>query len=182
MEGASALSQGRRLGIRQQMSPWPQAVLGAGDPAEVHPASGAWNRKEFRMACVSTHILDSIEKRWHRIQSDARTASALLTAVNSRRLYPSHYAGQARRPSRRRVARVFHTRPNGGAHLKCRKPGNRKLRLTKLGCKRGTFWCPFCTPIKLRLFQVSLLECMAGTTGLEPATSAVTEVLLIVTH
>jgi integrase len=33
---------------------------GAGDPAEVHPAqgAGAWNRKEFRMAHVSTHVLD----------------------------------------------------------------------------------------------------------------------------
>jgi len=30
--------------------------------------------------------------------------------------------------------------------------------------------------------SVSLLECMAGTTGLEPATSAVTEVRLEVTH
>ena len=29
-------------------------------------------------------------------------------------------------------------------------------------------------PNKFRLFQITLLECMAGTTGLEPATSAVT--------
>ena len=43
-----------------------------------------------------------------------------------------------------------------------------------MGCKRGTFLCPFCTPIEFRQFQVTLLECMAGTTGLEPATSAVT--------
>ena len=44
----------------------------------------------------------------------------------------------------------------------------------KLRCKRGTFLWPFCTPINFRRSQVSLLECLAGTTGLEPATSAVT--------
>jgi len=33
----------------------------------------------------------------------------------------------------------------------------------------------FCTLSGIRPFRVSLLECMAGTTGLEPATSAVTE-------
>jgi hypothetical protein len=32
----------------------------------------------------------------------------------------------------------------------------------------------FCTLRGFRQFQISLLECMAGTTGLEPATSAVT--------
>jgi hypothetical protein len=35
--------------------------------------------------------------------------------------------------------------------------------------------CPFCTPLKFRQFQLNYLECLAGTTGLEPATSAVTE-------
>jgi hypothetical protein len=34
--------------------------------------------------------------------------------------------------------------------------------------------CPFCTPFEFRQPQLSSLECMAGTTGLEPATSAVT--------
>ena len=42
------------------------------------------------------------------------------------------------------------------------------------GCKRGTEMCPFCTPFEFRQLQLSSLECMAGTTGLEPATSAVT--------
>jgi hypothetical protein len=32
----------------------------------------------------------------------------------------------------------------------------------------------FCTLFGFRQFQINHLECMAGTTGLEPATSAVT--------
>jgi hypothetical protein len=33
---------------------------------------------------------------------------------------------------------------------------------------------PFCTLCGFRPFRITLLECVAGTTGLEPATSAVT--------
>jgi hypothetical protein len=33
----------------------------------------------------------------------------------------------------------------------------------------------FCTLYGFRPFRISPLECMAGTTGLEPATSAVTD-------
>ena len=44
-----------------------------------------------------------------------------------------------------------------------------------MGCKTGTFLWLFCTPIGFRHFQITLLESMAGTTGLEPATSAVAE-------
>ena len=43
-----------------------------------------------------------------------------------------------------------------------------------MGCKRGTILWLFCTPIKFRHSHLNLLECMAGTTGLEPATSDVT--------
>jgi len=33
----------------------------------------------------------------------------------------------------------------------------------------------FCTLYSFRPFQIARLECVAGTTGLEPATSAVTD-------
>jgi len=53
------------------------------------------------------------------------------------------------------------------------------------GCKLGAKMHPvaptfveFCSPKR----SATLLECMAGTTGLEPATSAVTEVHSEVTH
>ena len=44
----------------------------------------------------------------------------------------------------------------------------------KSGCKRDTFLWLFCTPIEFRQFHLTLVESMAGTTVLEPATSAVT--------
>jgi hypothetical protein len=67
MEGASTLPKARRLGIREQSSPWPQAVLGAGNPAEVYLAQGARtrNRKTIWLAYLSAHLLDSLEERWH---------------------------------------------------------------------------------------------------------------------
>jgi len=50
------------------------------------------------------------------------------------------------------------------------------IECAKMGCKRGTVLWLFCTPIEFRRFLTTHLECMAGTTGLEPATSAVTEI------
>ena len=40
--------------------------------------------------------------------------------------------------------------------------------------QKGRKSVSFCTLLGFRQFQISLLESMAGTTGLEPATSAVT--------
>ena len=40
--------------------------------------------------------------------------------------------------------------------------------------QKGHKLMSFCTLLGFRPFQLSSLECMAGTTGLEPATSAVT--------
>jgi integrase len=53
--------------FRERLSPRPQAVLGSGDPAEVHPSQGARtrNRQEVRMAYLPTHLLDSVEERGH---------------------------------------------------------------------------------------------------------------------
>ena len=53
------------------------------------------------------------------------------------------------------------------------------------GCKLGAFctqFAPNFIEIPTPKHPVTLLECTAGTTGLEPATSAVTEVHLEVTH
>lgn len=106
MDGTSTLPQTRRLGFRKPLPPWLSAVLGAGDLAEVHSTQGArtWNRKEVRMAHFPAHVLDSLEKRRNRVQGDAGTLAALLTAIDARCLYPSNYAGEAGCPSRSHVA------------------------------------------------------------------------------
>jgi hypothetical protein len=67
MEVELPLPQTRRLGFRERLSPRPQAVLGSGDSAEVHPSQGARtrNREEVRMAHLPTHLLDSLEERGH---------------------------------------------------------------------------------------------------------------------
>ena len=46
--------------------------------------------------------------------------------------------------------------------------------LTAFGTQKGRKTVSFLCPSGFRHFQISSLECMAGTTGLEPATSAVT--------
>ena len=109
MEGTSTLPQTKRLGFRERLPPWPPAVLGAGDLAEVHPTQGArtWNRKEVRMAHLPAHVLDSFEMCRHRVQGDAGTFAALFTAIDARCLYPGNYAGEASCPSGGHVACLF---------------------------------------------------------------------------
>lgn len=109
MEGTSTLPQTKRLGFRERLPPWPPAVLGAGDLAEVHPTQGArtWNRKEVRMAHLPAHVLDSFEMCRHRVQGDAGTFAALFTAIDTRSLYPGNYAGEASCPSGGHVACLF---------------------------------------------------------------------------
>jgi hypothetical protein len=59
-----------------------------------------------------------------------------------------------------------------------RSPGSKKRREFTL-FRQG---CTFVHPREIAVPSLSLLECMAGTTGLEPATSAVTENQRQVTH
>jgi len=101
MEGESPLPQTRRLGFRERLSPRPQAVLGSGDPAEVHPSQGerTRNREEVRMAHLPTHLLDSLEERgteFKVMQELLRHCSLRSTLdVYTQAITPAKHAAQA---------------------------------------------------------------------------------------
>ena len=75
----SSLPQTGRLGLCKQTLPWPQAVLGTGDFAEVYSPKGARIRysKTLRMAHLPPHVLDSPEKRRDGVQGDAGVACGI---------------------------------------------------------------------------------------------------------
>ena len=169
MEGISTLPQTRRLGFRKQLPPWPPAVLGAGDLAEVHPTQGAraWNRKEVRMAHFPTHILDSLEKRRYRVQGNAGTFAALFTAINARGLHPGNYASKANCPSGSHVACLFF--PSGIANarvvLNARKPATLIYRAQLNRGAKGTHFCGPLAPQLIPAIQVNSFGMYGGDDG-----------------
>ena len=94
------------------------------------------------MAHIPPHLLNALEKRWHRVQGDAGTAPTFDYPINSGCLHPGNHTGQAERAGRGHVV--------------------------------GLSFSVNAQDIYKDTALVRVLECMAGTTGLEPATSAVT--------
>src|SRR3974390_2837855 len=56
METSLPLQQTRRLGFCKQTSPWPQADLGPGDPAQIYSSRcvASWNCETFRLPHFQT--------------------------------------------------------------------------------------------------------------------------------
>ena len=55
------------------------------------------------MAYIPSYLLNTLEKRWHRIQGDAGAAPTLDYPINPGCLYPGNHAGQAERAGRGNV-------------------------------------------------------------------------------
>ena len=120
------------------------------------------------MAHVPAHLFNIAQKRWDGVQSDAGAAAAFFIAVDAGRLHSGNHAGKTRGPSGRVVT---------GFSGEYDRPGRREKRgIQPFGLvpKTGTNPCPFCTLLGFVDGRLRLLFCMAGTTRLELATSAVT--------
>ena len=109
METSLPLQQTRRLGFCKQTSPWPQADLGPGDPAQIYSSRrrAGWNSQTIRMAHVPPHLLDPTAERWDRIQSDARTAASFFVAFNLGRVHAGNLTSEARCTGSRTRSRIF---------------------------------------------------------------------------
>ena len=82
---------------------WGQAIL----RKYILPKAQNSESKDDSDGIPSGNLLYSFEERRHGIEGNARAASALLTAIYLRRLYPGHYSGQACCSSRRRCRWCF---------------------------------------------------------------------------
>jgi hypothetical protein len=107
VERTAAVSQTGRLGLCKPALSRSKTILGAGDPTQVHPPTGAGigYSKAFRLAHIPSYLLDALEERRHGIQSEAGTASALLTPIDTACLHPSHHSIEARGSGGRNVSR-----------------------------------------------------------------------------
>jgi hypothetical protein len=116
------------------------------------------------------HLLNTVEKRWHGVQGDAGAAPTYDNPIDPGRLDASNHTCQTECTSRGDVVGLpFSVKP---------KPYMDAMRRTcfwvQIGCKLHTICTQFHTDFNAPNNPVSHLECMEGTTGLEPATSAVT--------
>jgi hypothetical protein len=103
--------------------------------------------------------------------------AALFTAIDARCLYPGNYAGEAGCPSRGHVACFLS--PSriaiGCVVLEARETRDLiYIGHNEIGVQKGHISVALVLPNWIPPIPRSHLECMAGTTGLEPATSAVT--------
>ena len=138
------------------------------------------------MPHLSAHLFDSAEERRDRVQGYAGTSPALHHTINPGCLHSSHYAREADCTGRSHVVGFLFSvtlAPILGEMLL-----NIEARFNlagETGCKPGaklTQFAPNFAEFLAPNHSVSLFECMAGTTGLEPATSAVTANQKRVTH
>ena len=123
------------------------------------------------MAHLSAFLLNSAPTSRNRYQSAAGFVAAFIGAVDPRYLHTSRHAGEAGGAKRGGT-----TPSTGPISTFCCTYDKRfiykYLRATIHALARGV--APFCTYEGVAIRPVTLVECMAGTTGLEPATSAVT--------
>ena len=91
------------------MSSGQKTVLGTGDLTPLHSASGfeTRNLQADRMAYVSTHVFDLVTQRRDRIQGDARTVAAFISAIHVGYLHPGDDACQTCSSGRRLVLGVL---------------------------------------------------------------------------
>ena len=132
-----------------------------------------------RLAHVSSHVFDAAEKRGHGIQSHAGTVAAFDSAIHLGCVYPSDHACETCSSGSGLVVGVF-VRSERNVTTVC--IGSRcSVRTTEdgnwpgeKGHKKGHKNVPFWVLDGFAKISASALERMAGTTGLEPAASAVT--------
>src|SRR5271167_753882 len=98
MERTLPLQQIGRLGVCKQTTPWSEANLGPGDPAQVYSSrrSEGRNSEAIRMAHFPAHVFDFATQRRDRIQSDAGVVAAFLLPVNVGCLHSGNFARKAR--------------------------------------------------------------------------------------
>jgi hypothetical protein len=123
------------------------------------------------MAHVSAFVFDSAPTSWNRYQSAAGFVAAFIGATDLGYVHAGRHSGQARGAKRCRA-----TPSIGRIGASCctyskqftNKHSEAKIHALAVGV------APFCTYADQAIRPLSLLGSMAGTTGLEPATSAVT--------
>ena len=123
------------------------------------------------MAHVPAHILDSVAKCGDRVQGDAGAASPFVIALDTGCLHPGSYSGEACSTSRRIVTGLFAR--SGRRITPGRAESCRHIVFIKR-TQKGRETRPFRALDGFEGIRLNLLETMAGTTGLEPAASAVT--------
>src|SRR5882724_6075528 len=180
MEGSFAVYRSRRLGFRNQTTPRSQANMGPSHFAQVHSSScaAARNSEKTRMAHVPAHLLNSAAKRRYRIQSDAGAVATFLITVHIGRytqaISPAKHAAQAAVLA---LVLASETSPQC-SHIKCFQNhdsrGHETWFYSTKKVQKGARMHSFCTLICFSEIGTTLLEGIAGTTGLEPAASAVT--------
>ena len=130
------------------------------------------------MAHIPTYLLDALEKRRYRVQGDAGTSPALHHTVDPGCLHASHHAGEADCTGRSHVVGfLFPVTLTPSLRASLWKNEARFGQQAKLGAnwvQKLTQFAPSFIDFLAPNHSLSLLECVAGTTGLEPATSAVT--------
>ena len=123
------------------------------------------------MAQLSAFLLNSAPTSRNRYQSAAGSLAAFIGAADARYVHSGCHAGQARGAKRGGAPSLTHGIRNHG----CTYGKRHKYKCidAKVHALAGGV-APFCTYEGDCHTLSSHLECMAGTTGLEPATSAVT--------
>ena len=173
MANPAFLWEARRLGLRKWAPPRPEAILGTGDLAQVHPTTRArtWNRKTNRLAHVPAYVFDFAQKRGDRIQGDARAVAAYLLRstldVYTQAITPAKHAAQAAV-----MSLVFSPKAEysedvlwGDRRPVCCKRKNSAQSLREKAAERGTEKCPFCAPFEFRQLQLNSFEMNGGDDG-----------------
>ena len=118
------------------------------------------------MAYVPAHLFDPAAKHGDGVQGDAGVAAAFIVPLYAGRLHAGSNAREACSTGSGDVAGLFFRQ--GWHGTRCWISGS-----PQRGTKRAEN-CPFRALDGFNEIRLSALERMAGTTGLEPATSAVT--------
>ena len=123
------------------------------------------------MAHLPPFLFHTAPTSWNRHQSAAGFVAAFIGAIDPGYLHTSGHAGQTRGSKRRgktpSIGRI------GTSCCTYDKQFIYKRLEADIHAIAGGV-APFCTYEGIAIRPINLLECMAGTTGLEPATSAVT--------
>src|ERR1700690_2690774 len=131
-----------------------------------------------RLAHVSSHVFDAVEKRRHGIQSHAGTVAAFDSAIHPGCVYPGDHACETCSSGSGFVLGVL-ARSEWNVTIvvrrRCRvREGERRHRDGRKGTQKRERKRALLGPRWFRENQRRCLKGMAGTTGLEPAASAVT--------
>src|SRR6266568_3833615 len=121
------------------------------------------------MAHLPAFLLNSAPTPWHGYKGAAGSLETFIGAADPGYLHASRHAGQARSSKRGRK-----TPSTGRIRTSC-CTYDKQFTYKHLGAIIHALAggvAPFCTYEGIAIRPVSHLECMAGTTGLEPATSA----------